>query len=44
MGNYSVCDVGCVHFVLCVQGDDVFVYVAYGCDEVCLHVFIMCVV
>ena len=44
MGDYSVCNVGCVHFVLCVQGDDVFVYVAYGCDEVCLHLFILGVV
>ena len=43
VGNYSVCIVGCVHFVLYVQGDDAFVYVAYGCGEVCLHVFILCV-
>ena len=44
VGNDSVCNVGFVLFVLSVQGDDVFVYIAYGCDEVCLHVFILCVV
>ena len=32
VGDYSDCNVGCVHFV------------AYGCDEVCLQVFILCVV
>ena len=45
VGDYSVCSVWCVHFVFfCVQWYDVFVDVAYSCNEVCLHVFILGVV